>query len=379
MIIKELKLINHRNYENEDIIFHDNTNILVGKNAQGKTNLLEAIYICARGYSFKNLKEDELIKFDENRLYLKADILNNNRKKVVEIVLSKNDKKKIRINEVEVKNLSELKSQFGVVIFSPEEVLIVKETPQMRRRFIDDIISNNDISYKVYLNNYNKIRSQKNELLKKGSNVKYFDQILNTYNQKMVEYGSTIAIYRYKYLEILKKFASEFHYELSSNNEKLEIEYENNFASDFTNLESIRDDYAKILEENREKEIQRFVSIYGPHKDDILLNINGKEAKTFGSQGQQRTVMLSLKLGEARLIETITNTKPILLWDDVFSELDNTRASLLVEKSKNYQNIITTNSLINIDLTNMNGNIYTINNGKVKNERKKNGKEYTIW
>lgn len=370
MIIKELKLINHRNYESENIIFHDNTNILVGKNAQGKTNLLEAIYICARGYSFKNLKEDELIKFDENRLYLRADILNNNKKKIVEIVLSKNDKKKIRINEVEITNLSELKSQFGVVIFSPEEILIVKETPQMRRRFIDDIISNNDISYKIHLNNYNKIRSQKNELLKKGRNIKYFDQILSTYNQKLVEYGSTIGIYRYKYLEILKKFASEFHYELSSEKETLEIEYLNNFTSDFTNLESIRESYANILEENKDKEIHRFVSTYGPHKDDILFNINGKEAKTFGSQGQQRTVMLSLKLAEAKLIETITNTKPILLWDDVFSELDNIRSSLLVEKSKNYQNIITTNSLINIDLTNMNGHIYTINNGKVMNERK---------
>lgn len=370
MIIKELKLINHRNYELENIKFHDNTNILVGKNAQGKTNLLEAIYICARGYSFKNVKEDELINFDKNQMYLKANILNNNKKKNVEIVISKNGKKKIRINEVEIFNLSELKSQFGVVIFSPEEILIVKETPQMRRKFLDDIISNNDISYKKYLSSYNKVRSEKNELLKIGNKNKYFDQILKTYNTKLAEYGAAISIYRYKYLEILKKYAKEFHYELSSSNETLDIEYINNYTESFENLEVIKNNFEKILDENKNKEIQRYVSIYGPHKDDLIFNINGKDTKTYGSQGQQRTVMLSMKLAEAKLIETITNTKPILLWDDVFSELDNTRASLLVEKSKKYQNIITTNSLINIDLTNMNGNIFTISNGKVINERK---------
>lgn len=369
MIIKELRLINHRNYEDETIIFHDNTNILVGKNAQGKTNLLEAIYICARGYSFKNLKENELINFNKDQLYLRAKILNNDKKKIVEIKLSKREKKKIRINEVEINNLGELKSQFGVVIFSPEEILIVKETPHMRRRFIDDIISNNDISYKTYLYNYNKIRSQKNELLK-NSKIKYFNQLLNTYNQKLVEYGSKIAIYRYKYLEILREYAKEFHKELSSGKEELDIEYINNYSEKFSNLEIIQKNYQKNIIENTEKEINRFSSIIGPHKDDLVFNINGKDAKIYGSQGQQRTIMLSLKLAEAKLIETITKTKPILLWDDVFSELDNVRASLLVEKSKKYQNIITTNTLLNIDLSNLNGNIYKIVDGKVINERK---------
>ena len=242
----------------------------------------------------------------------------------------------------------------------------------MRRKFLDDIISNNDIVYKKHLATYNKIRSQKNELLK-NRQVKYFDQLLTTYNSKLVEYGSIMGIYRYKYLEILKNFAKDFHYKLSSEKEELEIDYINNFASDFSNLEKIKEEYGKILEENREKEIQRFSSLYGPHKDELVFYINGNDAKTFGSQGQQRTVMLSLKLAEARLIETLTNTKPILLWDDVFSELDNTRAALLVEESKKYQNIITTNSLLNIDIKNLDGNIYTINNGKILNERNKYG------
>lgn len=374
MIIEELRLINHRNYDDENINFHDKTNILVGKNAQGKTNLLEAIYICARGYSFKNLKENELINFDKNQMYLKAKIKNKDKKRTVEIKISRNDKKIIRINEVNITNLMEMKSQFGVVIFAPEEILIIKENPALRRKFIDDIISNNDNVYKKYLNNFYKIRSQKNELLK-NRNSKYFDQMLDTYNQKLIEYSALIGIYRYKYLEILKKYASKFHYELSSGHENLQIIYDNNFSTNFENIDRIKKEFREILEKNREKEIIRGQSIYGPHKDDIVFLINGNDAKIYGSQGQQRTIMLSLKLAEAKLIEEITKTKPILLWDDVFSELDNQRATLLVERSKAYQNIITTNSLLEINTDNLDGEIFTIIDGKVINERNKNGKK----
>lgn len=168
----------------------------------------------------------------------------------------------------------------------------------------------------------------------------------------------------------MREYAKEFHKELSSGKEELDIEYINNYSENFSNLEIIQKNYQKNIIENTEKEINRFSSIIGPHKDDLVFNINRKDAKIYGSQGQQRTIMLSLKLAEAKLIETITKTKPILLWDDVFSELDNVRASLLVEKSKKYQNIITTNTLLNIDLSNLNGNIYKIVDGKVINERK---------
>lgn len=364
MIIKEIKLINHRNYDVENVKFHENTNILVGKNAQGKTNLLEAIYICARGYSFKNLNETDLINFNKEQMYLKADIISNKKKKSVEIKISKNQKKRIRINEVEISNLSELKSQFGVVLFAPEEILIIKDSPSIRRKFIDDIISNNDITYKKYSINYNKIRSQKNELLK-NKNVKYFDQLLDSYNKSIIQYGSLIAIYRYKYIEILKKFARDFHRSLTNEKEDLEIKYITNFTNELYLIEEIEKNYENILKNNKQQEINRGQSIYGPHKDELIFYINGKDVKTYGSQGQQRTTMLSLKLAEAKLIEKLTKTKPILLWDDVFSELDNTRASLLVEKSKMYQNIITTNSLINIDSNNLIGNIYKISDGKV--------------
>ncbi|MDO4604375.1 MAG: DNA replication/repair protein RecF [Helcococcus sp.] len=374
MIIEELRLINHRNYDYENINFHDKTNILVGKNAQGKTNLLEAIYICARGYSFKNLKENELINFHKNQMYLKARIRNKDKKRTVEIKISRDDKKIIIINEVNITNLSDMKSQFGVVIFAPEEILVIKDTPALRRRFIDDIISNNDNVYKKYLINFYKIRSQKNELLK-NRNTKYFDQMLDTYNQRLVEYSAIIGIYRYKYLNIIKKYAKKFHYELSSSKENLKIIYDNNFSTNFESVENIKKEFSEILEKNKEKEINRGQSLYGPHKDDILFLINDKDAKIYGSQGQQRTIMLSLKLAEAKLIEEITKTKPILLWDDVFSELDKQRATLLVEKSKAYQNIITTNSLLEINTDNLDGKIFTIIDGKVINERKKNGKK----
>lgn len=372
MIIKELRLINHRNYDDEFIEFHDNTNILVGKNAQGKTNLLEAIYIAARGYSFKSIKEAELINFDKNEMYLKAVILSKNKRKNVEIKLSKNYNKQIKINDVDV-NVSEMKSQFGVVLFAPEEILIIKETPSLRRKFIDDIISNNDIAYKIYLNNYNNTRRQKNLLLKNPAKNKYFEQMLTSYNTKLVEYGAKIGIYRYKYLDILKKYAKEFHKELTSDKEDLDIIYEYNFAEKLDDLTNIEKQYHDILLDKKQSEIERYQSLYGPHKDEIIFLINGKDVKNYASQGQQRTVMLSLKLAEAKLIEVLTSTKPILLWDDVFSELDNSRASLLVQKSKKYQNIITTNSLVNLDLDNSDSKVFTIHKGKVILGREKDG------
>ena len=372
MIIKELRLINHRNYDDEFIEFHDNTNILVGKNAQGKTNLLEAIYIAARGYSFKSIKETELINFDKNEMYLKAVILSKNKRKNVEIKLSRNYNKQIKINDVDV-NVSEMKSQFGVVLFAPEEILIIKETPSLRRKFIDDIISNNDIAYKIYLNNYNNIRRQKNLLLKNPAKNKYFEQMLKSYNAKLVEYGAKIGIYRYKYLNILKKYAKEFHSELTSSKEDLDIIYEYNFAEKLDDLTNIEKQYHDILLDKKQSEIERYQSLYGPHKDEIIFLINGKDVKNYASQGQQRTVMLSLKLAEAKLIEVLTSTNPILMWDDVFSELDNTRASLLVQKSKKYQNIITTNSLVNLDLDSSGSKVFTIDKGRVITGREKDG------
>ncbi len=366
MIIKELKLINHRNYINEKIIFHENTNILIGKNAQGKTNLLEAIYLCARGYSFKSLKEDKIINFNKEESYLKAKINIGKRKRAVEIKLSVKDKKLIRINELEIENLKEMKSQFGVVIFSPEELRIIKDTPSIRRKFIDDIIINNDILYKKLLSDYNKIRFDRNNLLKRRLSDKYSDQMIAALDKQLVEYGSKIAIYRYKYTYMLGEFARKYHSILSSNKEALNISYENNFARDLSNLDSIKNNFSKTLMENKNREYDQFTSLYGPHKDDLKISINDLDTRVYASQGQQRTAMLSLKLAEAKLIETLTGVKPILLLDDVFSELDMVRSKLLVEAIRGYQTIITTNDLSNLNTSNMYGNVYKIDSGKIE-------------
>lgn len=365
MIIRELKLINHRNYEYENVTFHENTNILVGKNAQGKTNLLEAIYICARGYSFKNLKEDQLIKFGHKESYLKADILNGNRKRSVEVKLSESIKKRIRINEIEISNLKELKSQFGVVIFSPEELKIIKETPSIRRRFIDEIISNNDIGYKTLLNDFYKVRFQRNDLIKNRQKNKYFEQMKNAVDEQLIDYGSKITIYRYKYTVMLNELAKINHKILSSDKEEFSIKYESNYCESFENLEQIEKQYRDKIEHNAQRELDQFQTLYGPHKDDLLITLDDLDTRVYASQGQQRTAMLSLKLAEAMLIEKLTKLKPILLLDDVFSELDNQRARLLVEAIKSYQTIITTNTLLNIDTTNMLGKIFKIESGKV--------------
>ena len=365
MIIKDLELVNHRNYSHEVINFHENTNILIGKNAQGKTNLLEAIYICARGSSFKSLKEDKIIKFGQKASYLRADILIKDRKRRVEVKLTSDEAKKIRINEIEIESIQEMKSQFGVVLFSPEELKIIKETPSIRRKFIDDLISNNDISYRHLLNNFNKVRLQKNQLLKSSKQTRYFDQMLEASNQQLVNYGAKLAIYRARYIQILQAFAKEFHKVLSSDKEELTLTYENNFSQSFDDLETIEKNYQELLEENKQREKDQYVSLIGPHKDDLRILINELDSRTYASQGQQRTAMLSLKLAEAKLIEELTTVKPILLLDDVFSELDNQRARLLVEAIKGHQTIITSNQLNNLDTRQMYGNIYKIQAGKV--------------
>ncbi|MDO5026779.1 MAG: DNA replication/repair protein RecF [Tissierellia bacterium] len=366
MIIKELKLINHRNYINERIIFHENTNILIGKNAQGKTNLLEAIFLCARGYSFKSLKEEKIINFNKEESYLKAQILIGKRKRSVEIKLSTRDKKLIRINELEIESLKEMKSQFGVVIFSPEELRIIKDTPSIRRKFIDDIIINNDILYKKLLTDYNKIRFDRNNLLKRSLKDRYSDQMMAALDRQLVEYGSKIAIYRYKYTFMLKEFAKKYHRILSSSKESLDISYDNNFTEDLSSLEAIKKEFLKTIEDNKNREHDQATSLYGPHKDDLRISINDLDTRVYASQGQQRTAMLSLKLAEAKLIENLTGVKPILLLDDVFSELDVLRSRLLVEAIKGYQTIITTNDLNNLNTSNMYGNVYKIEAGKIE-------------
>ncbi len=369
MIIKNLTLINHRNYELENVVFHDNTNILVGDNAQGKTNLLESIYILARGSTFKNIKENNIIRFDCENSYIRADILNGNRKKTVEVKFSQSEKKRIRINEVEIEKLNELRSQFGVVLFSPEDLKIVKEGPVLRRKFIDDIIANNDINYKKYLNKYRQILNQRNNLLKKRGRDKYFEQMLKALDQQMVDYGSKVIIYRYKYIEMLKILAIDYHAKLTDEKEVLSINYDTNVGEDLSSLSQIEKDYSENLKRSLARDLEYRNTFIGSHKDDLDLFINGMDVKLYASQGQQRTTMLSLKLAEMALIEKLSKSKPILLLDDVFSELDNYRASSLVKNIEGYQNIITTNNLDNLDQNKLNGQVLKIVNGKIKDYR----------
>ena len=376
MIIKSLKLINHRNYLNETINFHENTNILIGKNAQGKTNLLEAIYLCARGYSFKNVKDDQLINFDNDQSYLRADIIIGKRKRSVEFKLSRTQKKKVRINEIPIDSMKELKSQFGVVLFSPEELKTIKESPSLRRSFIDDLIGNNDVIYKQLLIDYNKTRMNRNSLLKNRMQTKYFDQMIGALDRQLVEYGAKIAIYRYKYILMVKKYAKEYHDFLTSNKEVLEIGYENNFTNRMDSLDTIREDYNEKLEKNRQREYEQLSSLYGPHRDDLSIEINGLDTRVYASQGQQRTAMLALKMAEAKIIEQLTSVKPVLLLDDVFSELDKQRARLLVDLIKGYQTIITTNSIDNIDISMMEGWVFKIETGRATLLNSKERKQY---
>ena len=356
MYIEKLKLKNYRNYNEIEINFDKNINIIYGNNAEGKTNLLESIYMCSASKSHKNSKENEIIKFDELESHIKIFIKKENYKNIViDIQLNKDKKKGIAINKVKINKISEFLGIFNVIMFAPEDLNIIKEGPNIRRKFLDLEICQIDKLYVSSLNNYNKILNQRNALLKDINistpvNKKDLIDMLDTYDEKLVEYGIEIINKRKKNIEKLAELIKDIHYKISDDKEELIIDYENdvwtscanqNVDENFKSLEEIKKIYIKKLKENHDQDIKNQYTCVGPHRDDISFKIDDKDIRKFGSQGQKKTAAISLKLAELQIVRENINETPVLLLDDVFSELDETRQKLLVSNLKNIQTIIT--------------------------------------
>ena len=338
MFVENLELNNFRNYQTEKIKFSPNINLIVGKNAQGKTSILEAIYYSAIGRSAKTTKDSELINWSKERANFKLKLLKESGTKEIEINFSRSQKKSIRVNGVNLLKIGDLLGNIAVVFFSPDELKLVKDAPQDRRKFLDTDISQLSKNYFYLLTKYNKILDQRNKLLKSFEDKKLIEQTLPIWDSQLADVGSQIILYRTNFLEKLKVIANKAHSYITSGEENLELEYAGIVGE---TVEEIKQKLIEGLHQTREKDIKLGYTNIGPHRDDIKLVVNSVDIRSFGSQGQQRTVALSLKLAELEIFKEEIGEYPVLLLDDVLSELDQERQRRLLAYAKNLQTLIT--------------------------------------
>lgn len=342
MHIKCIQLRNYRNYNYLNLNFADTFNIIYGNNAQGKTNIIEAIFLCASGRSHRTSRDDELIKNGDSGFEIKLLMEKNGSEEEIHITFSKEERKKIRINEIPIRKIGDLMGHLNAVIFSPEDLLIIKQGPSERRRFIDITLSQLRPSYFYDLQQYSKILFQRNCLLKKIIINKQLEDTLDVWNKHLVKTGSRIMKARNSFVSTLDNFSAARHSKLTNNEEKLQLKYspsfDNNFDCSDIEIEKV---FYEILTRCKSKEIMKGTTLYGPHRDDLDIVLDGESTKIYGSQGQQRTCVLSMKLAEIDLMKEESGEFPVLLLDDVLSELDDKRKEYLLESVQGVQSFIT--------------------------------------
>lgn len=336
MILKSLELANFRNYEELNISFDKGTNILYGDNAQGKTNILEAIYVSATTKSHKGSKDKEIINFDKEEAHIRTYLEKENVETRVDMHLRKNKSKGIAIDGQKIKKAADLMGLLNVVFFSPEDLSIIKDGPAERRRFADMELCQLDSFYLYNLNHYNKIIGQRNKLLKDMYFQPELKETLNIWDSQLVSFGSKIIERREQFVKQLGDIIFDIHKKLSGGKEELVIAYEPDVSIE---------DFEKQMKYNQDKDIRLKQTTTGPHRDDFSFVINGVDIRKYGSQGQQRTAALSLKLSEIELVKKISKDTPVLLLDDVLSELDSNRQNYLLNSIGNIQTIITCTGL----------------------------------
>lgn len=336
MIIKSIELTNFRNYESLSLEFDKGTNILYGNNAQGKTNVLEAIYLSSITKSHKGSKDQDIIRFGESEAHLRTYLEKDGDTYKVDMHLRKSGSKVIAVNGQKLKKAAGLLGLLNVVFFSPEDLSIIKNGPSERRRFIDMELCQLDSFYLYNLNNYNKIVNQRNKLLKDIYTNYSLKETLDIWDSQLISYGSKIIERRIAFINQLNEIIYDIHKKLSGDKEEILIKYEPNV---------LIEEFESKLKQNQEKDIKLKMTTVGPHRDDICIDVNGIDIRKFGSQGQQRTAALSLKLSEIELVKKITKDTPVLLLDDVLSELDSNRHKYLLDSIGNIQTIITCTGL----------------------------------
>ena len=357
MYIKKLSLTNFRNYDFSEIEFSPKMNIIYGANGQGKTNIAEAVYYFQSGKSFRNIKDKEIIKFGENFSKIEAEFQKSNGKSLAKIFIK--DTKSINLNGLSIDRLSELVGEYNMVIFTPDFLNIIKSGPSERRQFLDLFISQIKPTYFKNLINYYRVLYQKNTILKKRD--KNMLLTLDVWDEKLAKLGVEIAKERKKAIEKINETINNID-ENENFTEKIKILYDSSVKGDFENYENF---YESLLA-SREKDIEKGITQIGPHRDDFTIYMNDINIKKFGSQGQMRTCVLKLKLSECSIIEEKTGDSPILILDDILSELDENRRKFFIENIKERQVIITSTDKENTNVSDC--FVFKVENGRIFKE-----------
>ena len=327
-------MLNYRNYNVLDISLGPHVNVFMGDNAQGKTNILEGIYYCAFARSHRTSKDRELINWNSDNALLSVTVGRERLDKRIDISILKDGKKAIQINKIKIKKIGELFGNFNVVMFSPEDLKIIKDSPGVRRKFIDMELCQLNPKYYYNLVQYNKVLNERNSILRNRNINK---DILDVYDMQLVEFGYNIIIDRLEYIEKLNKYSAKIHSDITSGKERIEFKY----ISTIKDLENIRENFYSLLEKNRVRDCERGITSVGPHRDDFNVLINDIDTKSYGSQGQQRTAILTIKFSSLKIIKELTGEYPVLLLDDVLSELDFSRKRYVLSTIGDIQTIIT--------------------------------------
>lgn len=355
MWIKKIELKNFRNYKNQKLELNKNVNVLYGENAQGKTNIIESIFLCSMGKSFRAKKDKEMIKLDEDSCSVEVEYEKSDREGKIKIEIG--NKKNIFVNDIKIKRLSELLGKINIVIFTPDDIEIIKGGPDQRRKFLDIMISQLRPNYIHILSLYQKTIEQRNNYLKQIKEEQKDENLLEIWDEKLAEYAIKICEYRKEFIEKLKPKMEKLHKEITNNKEEIKIEYVTECLD--------KKIYLDLLKERRKLDILKGFTTKGVHRDDFVIYINGRQLNVYGSQGQQRTSILTLKLAELNLIYDEIGEYPILLLDDFMSELDKSRRESLVQHIKETQVIITCTE--KLALENFEYLEYNVKEGKIKN------------
>jgi DNA replication and repair protein RecF len=366
--LNQISLKGYRNYKQLDLEIPESVVLFVGPNAQGKTNLLEAIYVLTLTKSHRTSKDKELIGWGVDSAYLSASMERRQGNCKLDLAITQSGKK-AKLNGLEQRKLSGYVGTLNAVLFAPEDLEIVKGAPGIRRRFLDMEIGQVEPTYLYDLQQYQKALQHRNHLLREGGNKNL--TLLEVWDQQLADFGSKIIVKRQQFIKKLQKWAEQIHHGITNGKEQLEISYMPSLEINENEEVSILFERFMVkLKDMKEQEIRRGVTLVGPHRDDLQFNINGRDAQSFGSQGQQRTTALSLKLAEIELIREEVGEYPLLLLDDVLSELDQERQTQLIETFQDkVQTFITTTGIESIDLTKLQqAAIYYVNNGIVTKE-----------
>lgn len=343
MWIKKININNFRNYLKQEIKLEENINLFFGENAQGKTNIIEAIFLSSMGKSFRAKKDKEMIKLETEKAEVEIEYQKSDRDGKIKIEIG--NRKNIYLNGIKLKKLSELLGNINIVIFTPDDIQILKGVPQNRRRFLDIMISQLKPNYMYAINLYSNVLEQRNNYLRQIREENKDENLLDIWDEKLAEYAITIYKYRNEYMNKVKEKIKKIHAEITNQKEEIEIEYNSECKT--------KDEYLKLLKERRKLDIIKGFTTKGIHRDDFVIYIDKKPISIYGSQGQNRTAILSLKLAELNIVKEEIGENPILLLDDFMSELDEKRIKSFLEKIENTQVIITCTEKIEVENKNI--------------------------